>query len=106
MKLLITTLTMIFISFGANAKNYKWQCQDILFKVEDPVFGKKKLYARREGKWRELCINKGSQITNDSFNCIVDNEQVRSFILDEETKIVTIALLNGKMEKHRCYKKK
>ena len=41
MKLLITTLTMIFISFGANAKNYKWQCQDILFKVEDPFFGKK-----------------------------------------------------------------
>ena len=77
---------MIFISFGAVAKEYKYKCSNLLFKVEDPLFGKRKLYVRNEGKWEKHCTKTGSQINNDSFNCIVNGIEVKSFILDEVTK--------------------
>ena len=106
MRLLIITLTMVFISFGSVAKDYKWKCSGILYKVEDPFFGKKKLYFRIEGNWSELCRKKGSQITNDSFNCIADNDKFKSFILDEETETLKILLNNGKKKIFGCIKSK
>ncbi len=96
----------MFISFGAAAKDYKFQCSNLLFKIEDPFFGKKKLYTRTKGKWEKLCTQKGSQITKDSFNCIVNNGTYKRFLLDEVTSEITLNFLNGKTETYSCFKRK
>ena len=41
----------------------------VTLKVEDPFFGERKLFIRKEGFWKRLCVSEIDQITDDSFKC-------------------------------------
>jgi len=38
-------------------------------KVEDPLFGKRKIFQRIDGIWEQICTGPGSIISDDSFTC-------------------------------------
>ena len=41
----------------------------VTLKVEDPFFGERKLFIRKEGLWKRLCGKEIDRITDDSFKC-------------------------------------
>jgi len=83
MKLLITTLTMIFISFGASAKETIYKCGHEWFKVyENKV--KRTLAYRADGNWYLGCF---AELGTDSFKCKADHTAgMEYFLLDELIK--------------------
>ena len=87
MKLLITTLSIIFISFGANAKEIIYKCgfdNKVFLKVENPLIGKRKLFHRKEGAWKRICMRDGAIINSDSFKCMYkQTSKYKYAILDE-----------------------
>jgi len=91
MKLLILSLTMIFISFGAVAKDTIYKCETQWFKVENEytnflLEGKKvrRLLFRADGEWYIGCT---AELGTDSFKCKADHtRRMEYFVLDELTK--------------------
>ena len=81
----IQTLTFISISFEVFAKDTVYRCLTVEFrdlkreypnwwgnptlKVEDPIFGERKLFLRKEGVWERLCTQREDVITDDTFKC-------------------------------------
>ncbi len=66
------------ISFEVFAKETTYNCErnkdSPIFeyktlKVDDPFFGERKLFIRKEGGWEQLCTEYGDVITDDSFKC-------------------------------------
>ena len=70
------------ISFEVFAKDTVYNCDNDNFrdyasqrwmkqtlKVEDPLFGERKLFIRKEGVWKQLCTQEEDVITDDSFKC-------------------------------------
>ena len=98
MKLLLTTLTMIFISFGAFAKETLYSCvnDEWQFKVEDPIFGIRKLFYRRDGIWERTCSSEEVDTVNDtSFKCRGSTFiGYKYYILDEEFKTITFNVID------------
>lgn len=88
MKLLIITLTIISINFGANAKEVIYNCEGMYFKVENPLIGKRKLYMRKEGEWILGCLD--GKVFPDSFRCNGNNDENEFIIFDEFLKKVTV----------------
>ena len=88
MRILITTLTMMFISSVAIAKDTIYKCGDSYWKVSDnfPETGKKTLYTRINGVWIFNC----SSIMYDSIRCEI-KDNIKFVILDEVTKELGIA---------------
>ena len=109
MKLLTATLTltMISISAGAFGKDYQWECANMIFKVENPLFGKREIYYRKDGNWINLCNSKESRITNDSFNCVLDSPTVERMLLDEVTKKLRLNFKkNNEVKDYYCFIRK
>ena len=103
MRILITTLTMMFISFGAVAKDTIYKCaKDTYFKVENPLIGKRKLFNRRNGEWVKVCNHEGSKITKDSFRCASRNKKGNFVLLDEFLKELIFINLNEENTKFSC----
>ena len=100
MKLLITTLTMIFISFGAVSKTIKYVCAHDYVKTETPLFGERKLYLREDGKWVRIC--KSGEISNDSFKCPVKDKSDKFAIFDEVIKQLILYKHNGEKKITHC----
>ena len=107
MKLLITTLTLIFLSFEAFAKETIYNCTRASWKmkVEDPLFGKRKLFTRVDGGWNQICEEKTTVISDDGFKCFYGekNKELDYFVLDEKFKILTVYKKNGSSSEYNCY---
>ena len=70
MKLLITTLTLMFISFGAFAKDQFISCVTHGdWKLSSTFLGKHTLYLRSMGKWDSRCSRKGDQVYESGAKC-------------------------------------
>jgi len=110
MKLLITTLTLIFLSFEVFAKETIYNCTlaNWKMKVETSLFSKKKIYIRDEGLWNQLCTRKNDIISKDSFKCFYGekNKELDYYVLDEKFKILTVHKKNGSSSEYNCYIKK
>ena len=66
------------ISFEVFGKDRTYNCEYgkgkfyftlVTLKVDDPFFGERKLFIRKEGAWEQLCTEYGDVITDDSFKC-------------------------------------
>ena len=100
-KLVILSLTMIFISFGAFSEETIYDCYEdkgiLLFKVEVPARGNKKIYEKMDGIWKQMCTQKSSVIKDIGFKCFyLGNDRDRRgggldyFIFDQQFRTVTI----------------
>ena len=109
MKLLIIVLTMIFISFKSFAKETVYDCMlaNWKMKVEDPLFGKRKLFSRVDGGWNQICKEKTTIISDDGFKCFYGekNKLLDYFVLDEKFKTLTVYNKKGKSREYNCYVK-
>ena len=108
MKLFITTLTMIFISFGVVAKEKIYECLNAgwNFKVVDPLFGKKKLFVRIKGQWDPFCNESNDIISDDGFQCHFVGVDTKYFVFDEAFSYVEFFLKDGRSQKYNCFSKK
>jgi hypothetical protein len=106
MKLLITTLTMIFISFGANAKEIVYKCgfdNKVFYKVENPLIGKRKIFHRKEGAWKRVCTLDGAIINFDSFKCMFKKTSKYKYaIFDEVMNQYIVHTKNGNKIVYPC----
>ena len=107
MKLLITTLTFIFITSMANAKDTIYDCIELkwILKVEEPLIGKKKLLIREEGSWIQMCNNDNDIVLKDSFKCFNQdkNDNDNFFVLDEAFDKLIVYKKDGGQKQYSCF---
>jgi len=100
-KLVVLSITMIFISFGALGKDVIYKCDDLYFKVEN-LQGGKKLFVWQNGQWKKKCTV-GVELP-DSFICIGGdwNKVVEKYVFDELTKQFELFFDDGSSSKFNC----
>ena len=104
MKKLLLILSFVLFSFEANASNKYYLCEDVYIKVENPLFSKRKLYFREEGKWVHTCHG---EVRSDSFKCFYPKKsKYNYYIFDEFDKSIVFYLKNGMKEITQCSKVK
>ncbi len=108
---LILTSLVSFPSFSVFAKDNLYDCKKLgwTLKVENPLFGDKKLFSRVKGSWKEICASKDTlQISEDSFRCSYSwNERTKEFttatpkfyVFDEKFKTITFHYPSINMKK-------
>ena len=93
---------MIFISFGANAKESIFDCNpEWKIKVEEMTSGPNKLFFRHEGLWERTCTENDSIITEDSFRCI-GGVYWTHYVFDRLFKTLTHYAKDGRKEILKC----
>ena len=104
----MTTLTLIFLSFGALANDKTVFCNLTgYWKISSNFFGSNSLHFRDKGKWIKRCTDKGDEVFEDSAKCsMYDRNGNTKFLIDFIIPQFQWFNKNGKMTSYQgCLKK-